>query len=159
MPVSLARLVYEQLIAQLDQLEALQVLTELVGRLEGQSVDQDDGLHGHVRVFTQEYFVVGQNLLQVLDDVALCDFWVSLVVSEQPRDNLKLEHRISLRELCKQLECQGKLRRALKVLHQEVLNDLKGHVQALDLADVMVSLAIRHSILHLLLAHRSLFIR
>lgn len=118
MPVSLARLVYEQLIAQLDQLEALQVLTELVGRLEGQSVDQDDGLHGHVRVFTQEYFVVGQNLLQVLDDVALCDLWVSLVVSEQPRDNLKLEHRISLRELCKQLECQGKLRRALKVLHQ-----------------------------------------
>ena len=71
---------------------------------------------------------------------------------------MKLEHRISLREFGKQLECQGKLRRALNVLHKEVLNDLEGHVQALDLADMMVSLTIRHAILHLLLAHRSLFI-
>ena len=105
--------------------------------------------------------MVGQNLLQVLDDVTLCNLWVSLVVSEKPRDHLELEHRVSLWELGKQLECQGKLRRALQVLHKEVLDDLKGHVQALDwvgVANMMVSLAIIHAILHLLLAHCSLFI-
>ena len=51
-----------------------------------------------MRVLAKESLMVRQNLLQVLDDVALSDLWVALVVPEQPRDNLKLEHRLSLGE-------------------------------------------------------------
>ena len=108
------------------------MLSELIRRFQSQSVDQYNRFHGHLRVLAQETIMVRQDLLQVLDDIALVDLWVALIVSEKPRDHLILEHRLGLWELGEELERFRKMRWSLKIPHQDILDDLKCHVKTLN---------------------------
>ena len=113
-----------------------------------------------MRVFTEETIAIGQDLCEILDDVALIDLWIALKVSKNPDDNLELEDRLCLRELVQELVCLRLLWGSFEISNKDVLDNLKRDVEALDFVRMTANdpLAIPVFSLSIVLQDRRVFV-
>lgn len=132
MRVNFPDLLDKELISQLNQLQTLEVLSEFVWRLQGQSIDQNNRFQRDMRVFAQESIHTRHNLLQILNSIPIIDFRITLEVFQKPGYNLILENRLGSRELFENLIGLWLARWSLQVTDKNVLNNLEGYIKAFD---------------------------
>jgi len=120
--VCLPNLTNQELVPEFDKFEAFEMLSELIGGFEGESIDQNDSFHRDQWILAEKAIEIGQNCLQVLDHIPLIDFWISLEVPYKPSDYLVLEHRLSVWKFSKELVSLRVLGWPLQVLHQDILD-------------------------------------